>query len=97
MQINQGKTTTVSTIYLSCEDHNEALKIDKIRYPEGIVDFNIAIVDSYLCNKSPWKIRLKRALKLLIGKEDVCYADLYVTKENFEKFLKQANNFLSEE
>ena len=93
----ETKKTIISTIYLPCDDQLETLKLDKIIYPEGDIDFNISIVDSYLCNKNPLSTRIKRAFKLLIGKEDIYYADIYVNKNKFESFIKQVINFLSEE
>ena len=86
----------VSTLYLSCEDLAEVLKIDKLQYSNNETEFNIAILDNYLGNKNSWLQRIKRAFKILCGKP-IYYADIMVSNKRMKDFMIKLNNLVSEE
>lgn len=86
----------VSTLYLSCEDWVEVLKVDKIKYSDDETEFNIAILDSYLGNKNTVLQRIKRAFKILCGKP-IYYADISVSNKRMKDFVIKLNNLVLEE
>lgn len=84
------------SLYLPCDVHAELLKVDKIYYDTFEPDYNIAIVDSCRYNKSGILTRLKRACKILLGKETY-YGDIVVNEAKIKDFATNITMLVNED
>ena len=84
------------SIYLPCDDHVELLKVDKIYYDTFEPDYVVSIVDSCRYNKSGILSRLKRACKVLLGKETY-YGEIIVNEAKIKDFATNINMIMNED
>lgn len=70
------------SIYLKCEYGCETLVVNKIKWQDDELNYEISIKNSYLGWKEGtiWN-RIKRAFRVLCGKETI-YADIWVEDES---------------
>lgn len=95
-EYNKDHQIIFKSIYLPCDDHVELLKVEKIYYEHFEPDYVISIVDSCQYNKSGILSRLKRACKVLLGKETY-YGEIIVNEAKIKDFATNINMIMNED
>jgi hypothetical protein len=87
-----------TTILLKCDCGCSMLVVEKCKWEDGEVNYNISVQDSrYDHNYTTLWGRIKSAAKVLFGKP-VYYSDVYIDEpEKFGEFVKRLNELCAGE
>jgi hypothetical protein len=95
-EYDKNNNIIYKSIYLPCDGHVELLKVEKMYYEYFEPDYVISIVDSCQHNKSGILSRLKRACKILLGKETY-YGDIIVNEAKIKDFATNITMLVNED
>lgn len=95
-EYDQDNKIAFKSVYLPCDDHVELLKVEKMYYEHFEPDYVISIVDSCQHNKSGILKRIKRAFRVLFGKETY-YGDIVVNEAKFKDFATNITMLVNED